>query len=148
MAENIEITIATIADLADLEVIFSLYRSFYGMPHDKEAAIDFLKERIQQQESIIFLARKNSAIVGFTQLFPTFSSASLKKVFILNDLYVLEEERNQGIARLLINRSIEEAKYAGCVRISLSTAKDNPAQLLYEKIGFKESGFKFYNYTI
>ncbi|MEN5380647.1 hypothetical protein [Sphingobacterium kitahiroshimense] len=86
----IKIEQATINDIEDLEVIFSLYLKFYETESIRDANITFLKERVQNNESVIFTAKKDNEIVGFTQLFPTFSSASLKKVYILNDLFVLE----------------------------------------------------------
>ena len=144
----IKIQQATINDIEDLEVIFSLYLKFYEVESIRDANITFLKERMQNNESIIFTAKKDNEIVGFTQLFPTFSSASLKKVYILNDLFVLEHYRNQGIAKILIHRVTEFAKENNCARVSLSTARDNPAQMLYENLGFKESSFKFYNYNL
>lgn len=144
----IKIQQTNINDIEDLEVIFSLYLKFYEVESIRDDNITFLKERVQNSESVIFTAKKDDEIVGFTQLFPTFSSASLKKVYILNDLFVLENYRNQGIAKLLIHQVIEFAKENNCARVSLSTARNNPAQFLYEKLGFKESSFKFYNYNL
>lgn len=144
----IKIEQATINDIEDLEVIFSLYLKFYETESIRDANITFLKERVQNNESVIFTAKKDNEIVGFTQLFPTFSSASLKKVYILNDLFVLEKYRNQGIAKRLIHQVTEFAKENNCARVYLSTARNNPAQFLYEKLGFKESSFKFYNYNL
>jgi len=118
------------------------------MERDSKRTIDFLRDRLLKNESILIFVEKDENIIGFAQLYPTFSSATLKKAYILNDLYVVEPERKRGIATLLINKSIEIAKKENCGRVSLSTAKDNPAQLLYENIGFKESSFKFYNYTL
>ncbi|MEJ5148473.1 GNAT family N-acetyltransferase [Sphingobacterium sp. MYb388] len=144
----IKIHQANINDIEDLEVIFSLYLKFYKVESIRDDNITFLKERVQNNESVIFTAKKDDEIVGFTQLFPSFSSASLKKVYILNDLFVLENYRNQGIAKLLIHQVIEFAKENNCARVSLSTARNNPAQFLYEKLGFKESSFKFFNYNL
>lgn len=144
----IKIQQANVNDIEDLEVIFSLYLKFYEVESIRDDNITFLRERVQNNESIIFTAKKDGEIVGFTQLFPTFSSASLKKVYILNDLFVLENYRNQGIAKLLIHQVIEFAKENNCARVSLSTARNNPAQFLYEKLGFKESSFKFFNYNL
>lgn len=146
--KDIEIKLVSANDVLKIEPIFSLYREFYGMKKDIQRTIDFLHKRLEGNESILLYAERNGNIIGFTQLYPTFSSASLKKAYILNDLYIIESERKRGVARLLINKSIEIAESEGCVRVSLSTAKDNPAQILYEKMGFKESSFKFYNYSI
>lgn len=139
---------ATVDNVAELEPIFTLYREFYGMEPDTQKAISFLKDRMENKESVIIFARRDETIIGFVQLFPSFSSASLKKTYILNDLYVLNSERKRGVATMLINKVLELAKKENCGRVSLSTANDNPAQFLYEEIGFKESTFKFYNYTL
>lgn len=139
---------ATVDNVSELEPIFTLYREFYGMERDTQKAISFLKDRMANKESVIIFAKRDETIIGFVQLFPSFSSASLKKTYILNDLYVLDSERKHGVATMLLNKAIELAKEKGCGRISLSTANDNPAQFLYEEIGFKESTSKFYNYTL
>jgi len=140
--------LATLEDIPAIEPLFNLYREFYKMERDKEGARLFLTARLKNKESIIIYAKEGGEVVGFTQLFPTFSSAVLKKVYILNDLFVVEDQRGRGVAKLLIEEAIEIARQEGCPRVSLSTAKDNPAQFLYEKLGFKESTFKFYNYAI
>jgi len=146
--EGITLNFATIDNVSELEPIFTRYREFYGMKKDTERTIAFLRNRLQNNESILIFAEKKGKIIGFVQLYPTFSSASLQKAYILNDLYVVDSERKRGIATMLINKVIEVGRKENCGRISLSTAKDNPAQTLYESIGFKESVFKFYNYSI
>lgn len=140
--------LATLADIPSIEPLFNLYREFYGMESDKEGASQFLTARLTNKESIIIYAKEGVEVVGFTQLFPTFSSSVMKKVYILNDLFVGEDQRGRGVAKLLIEEAIEIARQEGCSRVSLSTAKDNTAQFLYEKLGFKQSAFKFYNYVI
>lgn len=140
--------VATLEDIPAIEPLFNLYREFYKMESDKEGARQFLTDRLANNESIIIYAKEADEVVGFTQLFPTFSSAVMKKVYILNDLFVLQHQRGNGIAKLLIEEAIAVARQEGCPRVSLSTATDNPAQFLYEKLGFKESSFKFYNYAI
>ena len=138
---------AKLKDVYLIEPIFNLYRAFYGSKIDREAALNFLEQRIGKKESIFFYAQQDREIVGFVQVFRTFSSASLSKVFVLNDLYVIKSARERGIATALMERVRELASEEGCSRISLSTARDNPAQELYEKMGFRESTFKFYNYV-
>lgn len=146
--KNIILQFATVDNVAELEPIFTLYREFYGMEPDTQKAIYFLKDRMENKESVIIFAKRDETVIGFVQLFPSFSSASLKKTYILNDLYVLNSERKQGVATMLINKVLELAKKENCGRVSLSTANDNPARFLYEEMGFKESTSKFYNYTL
>lgn len=139
MTVNVEIKQASMGDLEDLAEIFDLYRIFYGQDSDVEGAALFLIERFEHQESIVFIARDNKQkrIIGFTQLYPSFSSISMKRSIILNDLFVIESYRNQGIAQLLLD---EAKKYTILIKakgLELSTALDNTqARRLYEKNGY------------
>lgn len=138
---------ASIEDLDQLSNLFAQYRSFYEQPYEREAAKQFLKERLSNKESIVFIALENDIQTGFTQLYPSFSSVGLKKIWILNDLFVAEEHRKKGIARALINHVIAYSKATERKKVVLSTAYTNVnAQKLYERLGFIREDF--YNYEI
>ena len=138
---------ATINDLDQLSILFAQYRVFYEQPFEPGEAKQFLKERLSKEESIVFIAIENEQHAAFTQLYPSFSSVGMKKIWILNDLFVSADHRQKGIARLLINHVIEYCKTTGRKKVVLSTAYDNiNAQSLYEKLGFTRSDF--YNYEI
>lgn len=129
---------ATLNDLAVVVPLFNQYRIFYNQKSNEEAAKEFLKKRIQHKESVILLAYFNDEPVGFTQLFTSFSSVSLQPVFILNDLYVSETHRGKGIGEALLNSAKElcrDRRYKG---LALETGVKNPAQQLYEKLGWKK----------
>ena len=85
-------------DLEPLARLFDEYRQFYEQASDLEGARRFLAERGSRHESVVFLAidSVSGTAVGFTQLYPSFSSISMKRVWILNDLYVREEYRNRA----------------------------------------------------
>lgn len=122
--------------------LFDAYRVFYKKPCDLPAARGFLRERIQRDQSVIFLALmqvgQREIAAGFTQLYPVFSSVSLRPAWILNDLFVDAGHRRLGIARLLLQRAAEFAAGAGACYLELATALDNrPAQALYESLGWK-----------
>jgi GNAT superfamily N-acetyltransferase len=70
----------------------------------------FLEERLKREESILFIAIENGDQKGFTQLYPSFSSVSMTKIWILNDLFVSAERRRTGIAQALINHVIAYCK--------------------------------------
>ncbi len=129
------------AVLADLEVLTSLlddYRRFYGRASDKEAARAFLQARFEHGQSVVFLAHDDATPVGFTQLYPSFSSASLARVFILNDLFVVPTHRRVGVGTLLLGAAAGYARAMGAVRLSLNTDVGNTtAQALYEAKGWK-----------
>ena len=129
---------ATIDDLEGVSRLFNLYREFYRQPSDPEGAKSYIRARLENEESIIFTVRnKDNEYLGFTQLYPVFSSISMKKSWILNDLYVDASARNQGIGELLLQQAKELALKTGAAGISLSTAVDNhTAQHLYEKNGY------------
>ena len=91
-----DIVTATTQHLSLITPIFNQYRVFYGQADDVTLAESFLKQRLENQQSVIFLAIEGEKVVGFTQLYPTFSSVSAKASWILNDLFVLEEKRGAG----------------------------------------------------
>ena len=90
------------ADLDALAVLFDAYRQFYGQPSDVPRARDWLRSRLRVGESVVLLARRGGAMLGFVQLYPMFSSVRTAKTWILNDLYVDANARRGGIARSLL----------------------------------------------
>lgn len=145
---TLEIMAATPADVGELAPLFDAYRRFYHQPPDVEAARRFLFARLSKGESVLFLARHEGRLVAFVHLYPAFSSIQLRRVWILNDLYVAPEARKLGIGRALTERARElgEATRANC--LTLETASDNlPAQRLYESLGWKREQ-EFYRYVL
>ena len=139
---------ATIGNLNDLAFLFDRYRVFYCQASNIDAATSFIQARLQQQDAIIFLATENKQPVGYTQLFPSWSSVSIQRVWILNDLFVLPEYRNRGIARALMNKAKEHAVYTNAVRIVLATEVTNKVgQKLYESMGYSLFD-DFYHYVL
>ncbi|WP_078380602.1 GNAT family N-acetyltransferase [Sutcliffiella halmapala] len=140
---------ATLDQLEELGALFDLYRVFYEQQTDIEGAKGFLKERIMNEESVIFLAFDNGIAVGFTQLYPTFSSVKMKRTWVLNDLFVNEKARGKGFGEKLVNEAIAFANETGASGVLLETAQDNVnAQRLYEKIGFVKEENYFYFYSV
>jgi ribosomal protein S18 acetylase RimI-like enzyme len=127
-----EIKRVTISDLAELHPLVEQYRAFYKQP-ENEKTLGYLEQRIANEEAIAFIARDNGNAVGFTLLYPTFSTVSLSNIWLLNDLYVDESVRGKGIASELMDVAESAAKSSGATRVFLRTANDNlPAQALYE----------------
>ena len=142
---------ATIADLDALVPLFDAYRHFYRKPPDLNLARQFLLKRFQRNESIIFIAIEESgSAVGFTQLFPSFSSGAAAWILVLNDLFVVPAARRSGVARQLLQAATTYAKAVGAVRVTLSTEVTNrAAQELYESEGWKlQTDFCVYNFSL
>lgn len=127
--------------------LFDGYRQFYGQVSDIAAARQFVLERLKQDESVIFLALDGEQGVGFTQLFPSFSSVSMRRLWILNDLFVASAARRRGVARALLEQARQFAIETQAKGLVLETAIDNPAQHLYEALGWQR-GTDFYLYSL
>ena len=129
---------ATVSDLDDLVPLFDAYRQFYRYPSDPARARQFLMERFEHNQSVIFLALEGTAAVGFTQLYPSFSSGAMKRIFILNDLFVAPEARRSGAGSALLNAAADYASQVGALRLVLQTELGNTtAQSVYERLGWK-----------
>jgi len=134
-----QITQATTDDIEQAAYLFDLYRQFYEQESDVKRATHFLAERLEKKDSVIYLAVevRTSKAVGFVQLYPSFSSVSMKRIWILNDLYVLEEYRKKGIGKALIGATVSLAMSTDAKEVMLETAVTNiTAQSLYESLGF------------
>ena len=142
---------ATIFDLELIVPLFDAYRQFYRRPSDPDLARRFLLERFQHHESIIFVAvsREGSAL-GFTQLFPSFSSLAAERSFILNDLFVSPEARRNRVGSMLLEAAARFGREVGAVRLTLSTEVTNhTAQALYEREGWRrQTEFYFYDLAL
>lgn len=129
--------------------LFDQYRMFYGQASNLNRANQFISKRILNKDSLILLAtNENNSVLGFLQIYPTFSSIQTGEVWLINDLYVDEKYRGNGVARLLIKRAVEVATMSGIQMIRISTERTNqPAQNLYESLGFNEDE-RFIHYNL
>ncbi|MFK8010542.1 MAG: N-acetyltransferase family protein [Marinicellaceae bacterium] len=132
-------------DLLQLTLIFNQYRVFYNQQHNLQACKTFIKRRLDHNDSYIFVAVIDAQLVGFVQLYPSFSSVAMEKMYILNDLFVLEGIRKKGIASKLMQRAEEFANNNQACKLVLETHKNNfAAQKLYVKRGWKKDSDSFY----
>jgi GNAT superfamily N-acetyltransferase len=145
-AANPTVRQATVSDVPLLTPLFDAYRQFYHQPSEPDRTRRFLLDRFEHNQSVIFIAESDAAAVGFTQLYPSFSSGALARIFILNDLFVDPSARRSGAGRALLNAATDYARCVGALRLVLSTELTNTAaQSLYEKSGWKkETGFYTY----
>lgn len=142
---------ATSEDLPELTRLFDAYRVFYRQASDPAAAERFLRERIAKRDSHLFAAARDAGgLAGFTQLYPSLSSVSLARIFVLNDLFVDLDVRRSGVGRALLGAAHAFAQSQGAVRVSLETARDNvTAQRLYEALGYeRDVAFHRYHWRV
>ena len=144
MSAPVETLRAGAADVERLVTLFDAYRRFYGQESDPEGARRFLLERLAAGESVIYLACEPGvetvSDLGFMQLYPSFTSVGLARIWVLNDLFVWPGARGRGIGRALLERARLHARETGARRVDLQTARTNlVAQSLYEAFGYEKS---------
>jgi len=134
----------------ELAILFDSYRVFYRKEANLKQAKEFLEERINNNESVIYIIRTNSgSIMGFVQLYPLFSSTRMKRLWLLNDLFVAEEHRGKGYSKQLIEAAKKHCKKTDYCGVMLETEKSNViANKLYDTTNFEidnEHNFYFWN---
>ena len=129
---------AKLSDLENLSDLFNSYRMFYGKKSDLKVANEFLRSRIENKDSKIFVCDLNNELSGFVQLYPIFSSTRVSKYWLLNDLFVDIKKRGKGYSKLLIDRSKELVIESKACGMMLETEKSNDiGNMLYPSTGFK-----------
>ena len=146
---TISIRQAVVEDLEELAVLFDEYRQFQGQATNVAAGRSFLTERFTHSDSVVFIALASGTAVGFAQLYPSYSSVSLSRVFILNDLFVQKAVRRQQAASQLLAAVESYAWSFGASRVTLNVARTNvSAQQVYTARGWKqdEQFFMFHRF--
>jgi GNAT superfamily N-acetyltransferase len=140
-----------LGDLKQVATLFDQYRVFYKKESDEAGAMEFLKQRLEGNESVIFGSfAHDGTMTGFTQLYPLFSSTRMQKFWLLNDLYVHKDYRKQGFSIALIEQAKVLCRDSGACGMMLETAKSNKeGNQLYPKTGFElDSDHNFYEWTV
>ena len=141
---------ATLADIVQTAKLFDQYRVWYKKESNLSGAIDFLTSRLQNKESVIFISEHDdNTILGFTQLYPIFSSTRMKRMWLLNDLFVHPDFRGKGISKMLIGAAKQLCQTTKGCAILLETGLDNDiGNQLYPKAGFVlNKSTQFYEWT-
>lgn len=158
---------ATDDDVDAVVDLFRQYLRFYDQEVPDAEARSYLTARRDAGDSVLLVAALGpedcdpeggtptddapavARVVGFAQSYPTWSSVSLSRSWVLNDLFVTPFARGTGAARALVQQTAQRAKEAGAIRVSLATAWDNvAAQGLYESEGFiRDEHFHHYMYV-
>jgi GNAT superfamily N-acetyltransferase len=139
-------------DLEWLIPLFDEYRVFYGAASDRDGARTFLADRLRLNESVILMVVEGEGdekrVWGFTQLYPSFSSVTLERLWILNDLFVTAALRGQGLGSKLLESARAYAISTNTKGLSLTTMTENVgAQRLYEAHGYIQED-EFYTYNL
>lgn len=145
---NLTVHKATEEHVPQIAPLFNAYRMFYQQRSNLKGAASFLTQRLANNESVVFLAWIDGEAVGFTQLYPIFSSVGMQRTWLLNDLFVAEAARNKGVATALLDAAKQHGLLTGSRWLMLQTATLNiAAQKLYERNGWKkDEDYYVYNF--
>jgi GNAT superfamily N-acetyltransferase len=137
-------------DLNALAIIFNEYRQFYQVQSDPSVAYQYLSQRLENQQSVIFIHIKDEQLTGFVVLYLGFSSIACKHYYILDDVYVSPQFRRQGSARQLIDTAILFARHNAAFKVSLRTELNNlhSHQLYASMVFVRDSEYQEYNYYL
>lgn len=127
------------ADLEDLLVLMRAYCDFYEVSPDDDALLAISRALIAdpEGEGLQLLARDASGgATGFATLYWSWSTTDACRIGVMNDLYVAQAARGQGLAERLIETCRTECTNRGARRLSWQTAPTNlRAQAVYDRVG-------------
>ena len=142
---------ASIADIGKVAPLFNAYRQFYEQEANLEFATRFIENRLNNNESIIFIIENETqTALGFCQIYPSFCSVLCAPIYVLYDLFVSPAARKLGLGKLLLEHAHAHAKVNNIQRMDLTTAKTNlTAQSLYDSLGWvRDDIFFAFNKTV
>lgn len=142
---------ASITDINKIAPLFDAYRQFYEQEPNLEFAKAFIGARLNNNESIIFIAEDDAqTALGFCQIYPSFCSVIGAPIYVLYDLFVSPSARQSGLGKMLLEQARQHAHENNIPRMDLTTAKTNlNAQSLYESLGWvRDEIFYAYNKSV
>ncbi|QYK00187.1 GNAT family N-acetyltransferase [Shewanella psychrotolerans] len=134
------IRIAIEDDLSALAILFDKYRQNLGQAASIEDSHEFMRSRLSENDSVIFVAIVDEQVIGFIQLYPSFSSRFLKPLWYFDDLYVAEPYRHNGIGRCLVDKAKELADETNALAVRREHFEQD-GWLLMESIGTQLTEF-------
>ena len=126
-------------DLDDLLPLMRGYCDFYEVSPPDADLLALARTLIEdpEPEGVQLIARDPSGrAVGFATLYWTWATSSASRIGVMNDLFVAELARGQGVAEQLIESCRAECARRGARRLTWQTAPDNDrAQAVYDRVG-------------
>lgn len=144
---NYTIKQANLENLDETAVLFNMYRIFYRQEDDYEKCRNFIRERLDNDQSDIFLIYVDNKAVGFVQLYKLYHYVKLAKQWLLSDLFVHPDYRGKGLSVALIERAKKWCDETDACGLMLETEKTNDiGNTLYPRCGFEYDGLHNYYY--
>lgn len=150
MAE-IEIAPVAVEEFEELLPLIAAYQRFYEVTEvDDERNRGFFRRFVAPSEDGLLLgARGEDRLLGYACLYWHFSSLEATECVLMNDLFVSEDARGEGVGRALIDTTAEVARERSVPFVEWSTAPDNKtAQRLYDSTGAERSEWFSYELRV
>lgn len=102
------------------------------------------KEKVTKTKGVLFTVSYGKKEIGRAFLYLIYNKLHKKPYGLLEDVFVKEEFRGQGIGGELVKRVINKAKELGCYKlIATSRFERKSVHNFYKKLGFKKWGYEF-----
>lgn len=103
-----------------------------------------IKKKAMKVKGLRFSVIIKNKEVGRAFLYILINDLHERSFGFLEDVYVNENLRGQGVGTQLLNQVIDEAKKRKCYKIIATSRHNRPrVHKLYERIGFKNRGIEF-----
>ena len=151
MPGDLRISPIAASELEELLPTIAAYQRFYEVEDiDEERNRAFFSRFLAPSEDGMLIgAWRGGELVGYACLYWHFSSTQARETVLMNDLYVTESVRGEGVGRALIKASLAVARERGNPFLEWATAPDNHiAQRLYDSTGAHRSTWLTYELPV
>ncbi|HEX7278501.1 MAG TPA: GNAT family N-acetyltransferase [Solirubrobacterales bacterium] len=151
MAAEVEIAPITAGEFEELLPLIAAYQRFYEAEEisDNRNRGFFRRFLAPSEDGLLLGAHSEGRLIGYACLYWHFSSTQATETVLMNDLFVDESARGQGVGRALIEATAEVARERGAPSVEWSTAPDNhTAQRLYDSTGAERSEWLTYELRV
>lgn len=117
--------------------LIAAYQRFYAIPgvDDERNRAFFARFLAPSEDGLLLGAWREGELAGYACLYWHFSSLIPAETVLMNDLYVKESHRGEGIGRALIEASAVVARERGAHQLEWVTSPDNEtARRLYDSL--------------
>lgn len=142
MPEELRIDPIAEPEFEALLPMIAAYQGFYeaGDIREERNRSFFRRFIAPSEDGMLIGAWRNAELTGYACLYWHFSSTRAIETVLMNDLFVAEAHRGQGIGRALIETSAAVARERGSPHLEWATRPSNEtAQRLYDSLGAERS---------
>lgn len=151
MPAEVEIAPIAASELEELLPLIAAYQRFYEVEDvdDGRNRAFFRRFLAPSEDGLLLGARSGGQLLGYACLYWHFSSLEACGSVLMNDLYVAESARGQGVGRALIEAAAAVAREREVPFVEWSTAPDNEtAQRLYDSTGAERTEWFSYELRV